>query len=38
VAPSILALGGGNYGFLYGVAALCAGAGAFAVLPVRTVR
>ncbi len=38
VAPGILALGGGSYGFLYGVAALCAGAGAFAVLPVRTVR
>ncbi len=38
VAPGILALGGGSYGFLYGVAALCAGAGAFAVLPIRAVR
>jgi MFS family permease len=38
VAPGILALGGGSYGFLYAVAALCAGAGAFAVLPIRAVR
>jgi MFS family permease len=38
LAPGILAIGGGSYGFLYGVAALCAGAGAFAVLPVRAVR
>ena len=38
VAPGILAVGGGSYGFLYGVAALCAGAGAFAVLPIRAVR
>ena len=38
VAPSILSLGGGSYGFLYGVAAACAAAGAFAVLPVRAVR
>jgi MFS family permease len=38
VAPSILSLGGGSYGFLYGVAAACAAAGALAVLPVRAVR
>jgi MFS family permease len=38
VAPGLLSLGGGSYGFLYGVAAACAAAGAFAVLPVRTVR
>jgi MFS family permease len=38
LAPGILALGGGSYGFLYGVAALCAGAGAFAVLPIRAIR
>jgi MFS family permease len=38
VAPFILTLGGGSYGFLYAVAALCAGAGAFAVLPIRAVR
>jgi MFS family permease len=38
VAPAILTLGGGSYGFLYAVAALCAGAGALAVLPIRAVR
>jgi hypothetical protein len=38
VAPSILSLGGGSYGFLYGVAAACAAAGAFAVLPVKAVQ
>lgn len=38
VAPSVLALGGGSYGVLYAVAAGCAAAGAFAVLPVRSVR
>ena len=38
VAPAILAAGGGSYGFLYAVAAACAAAGAFAVLPVKAVR
>jgi MFS family permease len=38
VAPGIIALADGGYGPLYGVAAVCAAIGAFAVLPVRTVR
>jgi MFS family permease len=38
VAPGILGLGGGSYSFLYAVAAACAAAGAFAVLPVKAVR
>jgi len=38
IAPVILAIGGGSYGVLYAVAGLCAVIGAFAVLPVRSVR
>jgi MFS family permease len=38
IAPAILAIGGGNYGILYGVAGVCAIIGAFAILPVRGVR
>jgi MFS family permease len=38
VAPAALAVGGGSYGFLYAVAAACAAAGAFAILPVRAVK
>jgi MFS family permease len=38
VAPSLLALGGGSYGFLYAVAGGCALMGAAAVLPIRGVR
>jgi MFS family permease len=38
IAPAILAIGGGNYGVLYAVAGVCALLGAFAILPVRSVR
>ena len=38
IAPAILALGGGSYGVLYGVAGLCAIIAAVAILPVRRVR
>jgi len=38
IAPAILAIGGGSYGTLYGVAGVCAIVGAFAILPVRGVR
>jgi MFS family permease len=38
IAPAILAAGGGSYGVLYMVAGLCAGIGAFAILPVKSVR
>ena len=38
VAPAILALGGGSYGVLYGVAGLSAVLGACAILRVRGVR
>lgn len=38
VAPLILLLGGGSYSVLYAVAAVCAVAGAVAVLPIRGVR
>ena len=38
VAPAILAVGAGSYAVLYAVAAACAAAGAFAVLPVTSVR
>ena len=38
IAPTILALGGGNYGVLYAVGGVCAVLGAFAILPVRGVR
>jgi MFS family permease len=38
IAPAILALGGGNYGVLYGVGGVCAVLGAVAILPVRGVR
>ncbi|MFG1622564.1 MFS transporter [Kribbella sp. NPDC049227] len=38
VAPAILAVGGGSYGVLYGVAGVCAIIGAFAILPVKSVR
>lgn len=37
LAPAILAVGHGSYGYLYGVAALCAALGAFAVLPIKAV-
>jgi MFS family permease len=38
IAPAILALGGGSYSVLYGVAGFGAVLGAFAILPVRRVR
>jgi MFS family permease len=38
LAPLILAIGGGSYGFLYMVAGLCSVLGAFAILRVRRVR
>ena len=38
IAPAILAVGGGSYGVLYGVAGFCAIIGAFAILPVKRVR
>jgi MFS family permease len=38
VAPGVLALGEGSYGVLFGVAAACAAAGAFAVLPIKRLR
>jgi MFS family permease len=38
IAPAILAVGGGSYGVLYGVAGVCAIIGAVAILPVKGVR
>jgi MFS family permease len=38
IAPAILAVGGGSYGVLYGVAGVCAIIGAGAILPVKRVR
>ncbi|TCC48934.1 MFS transporter [Kribbella capetownensis] len=38
IAPAILAVGGGSYGVLYGVAGVCAIVGAFAILPVKSAR
>src|ERR1700749_2054019 len=38
LAPAILAVGGGSYGVLYGVAGVCAIVGAVTILPVRRVR
>ena len=38
IAPAILAVGGGSYGVLYGVAGVCAIIGAAAILPVKRVR
>jgi MFS family permease len=38
IAPAVLAIGGGSYGVLYGVAGVCAIVGAFAILPVKRVR
>jgi MFS family permease len=38
IAPAILAVGGGSYVVLYAVAAVCAIAGAVAIVPVRGVR
>ena len=38
VAPAVLAIGGGNYGALYAFAGVCAVIGAFAILPVKSVR
>ncbi len=38
IAPAILAIGGGSYGVLYGVAGVCAIVGAAAILPVKRVR
>jgi MFS family permease len=38
IAPVVLAIGGGSYGVLYGVAGLCAIVAACAVLPVKRVR
>jgi hypothetical protein len=35
IAPAILAVGGGSYGFLYAVAGVCAIIGALAILPVN---
>ena len=38
IAPAILLLGNDSYGVLYAVAGVCAIIGAFAILPVRSVR
>jgi hypothetical protein len=38
IAPAILAIGGGSYGVLYGVAGVSAIIGAVAILPVKHVR
>jgi MFS family permease len=38
IAPAILAVGNGSYGVLYGVAGVCAIAGAVTILPVKRVR
>jgi MFS family permease len=38
IAPAILAVGKGSYGVLYGVAGVCAIAGAVTILPVKRVR
>ncbi len=38
IAPAILAIGGGSYGVLYGVAGFSAIIGAAAILPVKRVR
>src|SRR4051812_26244186 len=38
IAPAILHLGGGSYGFLFAVAGVCAIAGAASILPVKGVR
>lgn len=38
IAPVILAMGGGSYAVLYGVAGVCALLGAAAILPIRGVR
>jgi hypothetical protein len=38
LAPAVLAIGGGSYGVLYGVAGVCAVVGAAAILPVRRAR
>jgi MFS family permease len=38
IAPAILAIGGGSYTVLYGVAAVCAITGAVTILPVKRVR
>ena len=35
IAPAILAVGGGSYGVLYGVAGVCAIVGAVTILPVK---
>ena len=38
LAPTVLAIGGGNYGVLFAVAGVCAVVGAVAILPVRRAR
>jgi MFS family permease len=38
LAPAILSIGAGSYGILFALAAACAAAGAFAVLPVKALR
>jgi MFS family permease len=38
LAPAILTIGGGSYGVLYAAAGGCAIIGAFAILPVKSVR
>ncbi|MDQ1620430.1 MAG: hypothetical protein QOE19_2999 [Actinomycetota bacterium] len=38
IAPAILAIGGGSYSALYAFAGVCAIIGAFAILPVKSVR
>jgi MFS family permease len=38
ITPAILAIGGGSYGVLYGVAGVCAIVGAVTILPVKRVR
>ena len=38
IAPAILAVGNGSYSVLYGVAGVCAIAGAVTILPVKRVR
>jgi MFS family permease len=38
IAPTVLVMGGGNYGVLFAVAGVCAVTAAFAILPVKRVR
>jgi MFS family permease len=38
IAPAVLSIGGGSYGVLYAFAGVCAIIGAFAILPLKSVR